>query len=486
MPVLFDGNQLTPAPFVTINKEYLRDDSGEKIRPQYNITLNGTIVNIGTSKDSPGAQSNRNLGDPNQMEDVLAEQSRIRDIFTVDGGRLEVSAPAGGGPNTIDAYCRVNSVDFDEGNWVNRADYTIELSTHFIEGDNDDVSQLDSVSETWDFNENIDGTYDVTHTLEAIGARIYSSSGVNDPLITARNWCRDNAFSIDVNGNLDPSTPNNFEFSDIISDITSLSQNSWNYSVTENVGSREGSWQLGETWVYVPSGEAVETFSISPNQGQNRNIENISIQGSIVGYADRLKNTDDRNTAASGYFFNQVEPNLFLRASNNTTGGFTVAPKPTSKQVTYNKSQGTLDYNYTYVATSGALITNAVDEDVSINDSAATDVFARLQVPGRSQGPVVQYMNTKTLPQRNVNINATLAPTNAIGGTTSLKNQYLNKPDTDDIIQALKPNAGNYYIQENSEQWNPMNRQYSRSVTWVINPEGSGISGIPNNINNTS
>ena len=93
-------------------------------------------------------------------------------------------------------------------------------------------------------------------------------------------------------------------------------------------------------------------------------------------------------------------------------------------------------------------------------------------------------MKTKDSPERSININATLAPISSIGSTSSLKGEYLNKPNTDDIISALVPSNGNYYLRENAEQFNPITREYSRTVSWVIDSKSSDVDGMPTGINN--
>ncbi len=66
----------------------------------------------------------------------------------------------------------------------------------------------------------------------------------------------------------------------------------------------------------------------------------------------------------------------------------------------------------------------------------------------------------------------------------SLLSRYLSKPNTDDIINALKPGVGYFYIKSDSEEFNPLKRTYSRSVSWVIPNEGVSIPGIGSGINN--
>lgn len=491
MPVIYTPNggssyELRPAPLCRIEKSYVRADDGSRIRPAYQIILTGVIVNVGhATLDSPGAQGGKGLGDVDQMADILAEQKRLRQAFASDGGRLEITSPGGGSTSDIDTYVRVEGVNFNESTWTSRCDYTITLSTHYITNDSfETFEELESYSEDWNFSENQDGTYSVSHTLQATGATLYSSTGTNDALTAAKSWCHDHSFVIN-GGALSVVTTNDLNFSDLISNISNLTSKSWNYSLVESVGPQRNSWQLTESWIYIPDGQAVEEWSVTPQSDINPAKETITIQGSINGYSDRITDISERNTAASDYFTTSVEPNLYTRVNTAARSGFTVRPNPISKQITYEKTAGSLNYAYTYMAISGSLITNAIEENITINDNNGNDIFAQIPVPGRANGPVVQSMSTKELPERSINITATLMPTNAIGSTASLLSAYLAKPNTDDIINALKPSAGNYYLQENSEQWNPMSREYSRTVSWILQPESNSVDGLPSRINNT-
>ena len=117
MPVIFtrdsEAFELRPAPLVRISKAFVRDNAGNVIHPQYTIVLIGTITNVGDALDSPG-QASLGLGDIGAMDDILASQSYIREAFSSssDGGRLEISAPGGGGPSTIDAYFLIQNLQF--------------------------------------------------------------------------------------------------------------------------------------------------------------------------------------------------------------------------------------------------------------------------------------------------------------------------------------------------------------------------------------
>jgi hypothetical protein len=482
VPVTFTGpdgpKSLTPAPLVDIRKEYIRSEDGKILHPQYVITLIGTIVNIGNSLDSPGAVG-ASFGN---MNGVLAEESRLRRLFSVDGGRLEIVAPAGGGPNDIDAYCTIESVNFDRSTWTIRCDYTIVLrATKITEDASETIQELSSFNENWSMTENQDNTYTIVHQLKAVGSLIYGASGPNDPLSAAMQWCKDRSYAVSTTGTLSTSK-GILDFSKLSSKVSSDGTNYWNYAIVEGVGPYEYSWSINETFLYAPSGQTREEWNATVNYEQdNPRKITISLQGSVYGYADRISNLTLRNSRVKTYYNTNVEPNLFTRINGYSPGSFTINPVATSKQITYEEINGVLRYNVVFTAASGTLIANALEESINVVDNAPTDIFAQIPIPGRANGPVVQYMNTSSLPERTVTINLLMTNTAIPLNTGTLLSLYNTRPNTDAIITALQPSAGNYYIKQNSIEWNPIKRQYSRVVSWTIQPEGSTITGIPVN-----
>lgn len=483
MPVIFHGPSgpeiLRPAPKVNITKSFIRDSTNNIIRPDYTITLTGVIVNVGTNQDSPNAQT-YGFGD---MEDILQEQGRIRKLFSVDGGRLEIESPTSG-PSTIDAYCTVESVTFSDNTyWTTRCDYTIVLKCPSILMDDDSYQQLSSYSESWNITEEPNKSFNITHNLSAVGSQIYTSSGVNNPIAVARDWC--NSHKITVTGGV--ASPSGY-FLSAYNPLSAASgtTNFWNYSVTEGIGVSQGSWELTESFVYFPSGNAREEYSIVINQSDsvlNKNI--ISVNGSVFGFADKNSDYESKLNNAVNYWNISVKPNIYTRILNRLPNGWNIFAYPQSRQDTYEESEGVFRYAYTYLATSGALITNAIEENISITDTAPTDVFAQIQVPGRSAGPVVQYMFTSSLPERTINISATIGTSSIPVTSGQLYAAYLSKPNTDDLVRALQPNRGNFYLNQDTEDWNVIRKQYSRNVSWVIQLEGqTKADGMQNVIKN--
>lgn len=482
MAIRFTGSdgpqELIPAPLVSISRNTVRDSGGKKLHIEYLFSLNGTIVNTGSAADSPDA-----TGDG--MNGILLEQKRIRQLFAVDGGRLEIEAPNGGGAGTIDAYCTVENVNFQEGVWVDRCNYTISLKAIDLTNETpEDDNLVNNPEESWSITENEDGTFNFSHQLNAVGIRTYGDNA-KDPIELARSWCQKRSYFINTDGELSKYEGDIFDFSTLLTRASAETETSgfWNMAKTEGLGIVAGSWQLSESFVYSLDGNAKEDYSIAISYDANDSRKVVfSINGSVIGFADKNSNKELKLTNATNMFNSSVEPNIYTRLMQYVPEGTTLNPTPTTKQISYEIGVGAIRYTYVYTTITGSLITGSIDENISIVDAGKTDIFAQIPVPGRTNGPVVQNMFTTTLPERTVSISATLS--GEING--SILALYGQKPNTDTLIDALKPSAGYYYIKQNTEEWNPIKRQYARTVSWVIQHEGVTINGIPNMIHNTS
>jgi hypothetical protein len=482
MPLYLGSMQVVPAPLIDVRKSYLRDQNQRVLRPQYFYTLHGTIDNFtGTQTATSGVH---------YLEGVLQYKHDLELLLnsaSQSGLLLRVTSPTNNsGLYDIKSYCIVDDIAFDQGVWVDKCNYTITLRSDntLIDGAVETpYSEIRSTNENWNISESEDGTFSISHQLEATGELIYSASGYNNPLGTAQSWCRDRRYSI-TTGGVKSGGDGIVSFNNVLSNISTNTANFWNYAVVEGIGGTAYSWQITESFLHAPSGSTREEFTISANyDSDNIRKASFSVNGSIYGYADRSSNLSLRNQNAKTRF-DLIEPTIYSRLANgySAASGYTINPIPSSKQITYDNPVGAVRYSYVYSAMSGALISNAIDENINVSDIGPTDVFAQIPVPGRTNGPVVQYMQTKTLSERTVSITATMAQSGVT--LASLRGAYLSKPDVSAIINALTPSAGWYYIKQNSEDWNPLRKQYSRVISWVLQAEGSGINGVPSGIHN--
>lgn len=485
MGVIFDGQSLIPAPLVAISKQLVRDSRGLFTGNQYTFTLTGTIVNVDTAVDSPGASG------ASAMRGVLLGKQYIRNVFDVDVGLLEISDPSTT-TDQIQTRARPISIDFQDGVWVNRCNYVVTLSSNQIVGSTDILSELESISEDWNAVENQDATYSVSHNIAAKGLLVVTSGGsFNTPLSAARQWVNSRSYAISNLGILSEVVSGSgvMNLSNLLNPLTA-SSGYWNRQSSETVNPIEYSWSLTENFIYS-SGNFQEDYSISLNGDTDLNNRlTFTINGSVIGNAGNIRDYSTRFSNAQSAFNSYVSANIYTRTSSFVPNGYTLNPQPISKQISYERNPGAVTYNYTYIAVSGVpMVSGAIEESIDIADNGPADIFASIPVPGRSIGPVIQYMSTYTLPERSVSINATI-PSNLPVNINNLRNRYLAKPNTNTIIDALKPEAGYYYITQDSEAWNPIKGNYSRTISWVIQPSGGGniygFAGIPSGIHNTA
>jgi hypothetical protein len=482
MPVRYNGSGLVPAPFIQMQEVPVRKEDGRVIAKDYIFNLNGVVVNVDTAQDSPGASGISN------MEGTQGGQNYIRGIFGVEPALFEIESP-NSSTNKCQAYCTVDDLTFQEGNWVNLCRYNVTLRARELIGVSGLHSDLESESENWSVTENEDGTYSVSHQIQARGRLIPTGAGTfNNPLDAARLWVRSRSYNTSTTGNLSEVVNGSgiMNLGGLINPLPS-GTNYWNKSIIETVDPSTNNYSLSETFIYNPSGTTLEQYSISlSNESNNPQKYSVSINGSVLGFTNKISNHSNRFDNAKSYYLSTVEPNIYSRINNYVPGGFTLLTTPVNSSVTYEVTGNSVSYNRSYNAISGAtLISNAIEESIEIADEGKQDLFAQIQIPGRSAGPLIQYMGTSTARTRTVTINATLNPSGTSITQASLLGRYLSKPNTDAIVGAFVPSAGYYYVSNNSENWNIFNYTYSRTMSWVIDASGI-VNGSPSGIHNLS
>lgn len=475
MGIIFDNQSLIPTPFVNVTRNVIRGDDGLFRNTEYVFNLTGTIVNVDLETDSPGASGLEG------MEAILNEQYRIRGIFDVDVGLLKITNPENENYK-IETYAKPESVTFNEGTWVNRCDYSVVLRSNILSS-GDRYTELESTSENWSINENEDQTYTISHQINAKGALIYASGIANNPLLAAKQWVNSRSYQINDTGTLSETISGSgiMNLNNLIYTLPATS-NYWNKSIVETQNPITYEYSLTESFIYSPSGVAQEEFSATiTHSSDTAGRAEISIAGSIQGNAGRASSLEKRYQNAKTHFETSVESNLYSRSTNFIGGSYTINPQYTSKTVTHEKYSGRIGYNIVFNAISGStLISNAIDENISITDNGFSDIYATIPVVGRTHS-LVQNMSTRNVPKRSLSITATLSQSGVVT-IGNLQSMYLAKPNTDAIVSALAPSAGWFFVDSDQEEFSPIKRQYSRSVQWTLVPETSGINGLPNTI----
>ena len=149
MPVYYDASLISPAPFVSINKDYVRGSDGKKIGATYSITLEGTFLahkgspnKTGTFTSIPGLgqsyeePANQAVEQDELQYSLFNKSSALRKVFSRDGRRLDLLTwkKDGDGKYTIGYYCfpRVISVSIDDNRYIEPMPYTVTLEVDEI------------------------------------------------------------------------------------------------------------------------------------------------------------------------------------------------------------------------------------------------------------------------------------------------------------------------------------------------------------------
>jgi hypothetical protein len=268
---------------------------------------------------------------------------------------------------------------------------------------------------------------------------------------------------------------------------------------------------------YVSGSGSPITFDLTSSTGL---LDNLSLNTSIV---DVGLPTTGKNLMASKYanavsgWTNEVKPYLYRRACipmsslDRTKGyipGVTNPPQPPNNPVysknsvlniipistseTHNPKKGSISYSYEF-NNKFTIISGVLYENVSIEETGPTDVIGEAFVLGRSLGPVLQNLGTKTSTRKSVTIEVGVVPPSSMGGffmqnnTCPLWTGGTVYQTITGIIEGLKPfgdrasyifgsanfNRGNnnaqgqVYVTNDTQSWDPTNGRYSKSVGWV-------------------
>ena len=503
MPVQVDYQgstvQITPAPLVSVSTQILKNGAGEPFGVSYAITLTGTVLD---NKGSPYAfygPSNTlynfvgggspTVGGPygafstassatqqlvprgESLTAVMSKQSALRALFATDGQKLAITDWNTGDPNFV-CYPRVISVDFQEGAYVERADYTITLEADtLLFGDGDSTSSVENegsliasdgvaragITESQllaslsgafiaDFSEDwaievdeaqgesveLPRSYRVTHNINATGKTHFGPPPTpGSSPIKYKAWEQAKKF---VQHRL---SENATEYPNIMGKIGSGTVNlvntyrGFNHTRTENLSESAGTYSVSETWL-IASGTAYENFNLSISSSTDNPFVNVSIDGNIKGLTeyspsgfggnDSNTNNGGSNPATppSGAYdnalgkYNQITNNgQFGLTSDvykraNNTVAVALNSQPKSVSLGANQYTGEITYNLQFDNRPTNIISGVLAESISVNDTYPGDVFAILPVIGRKTGPILQYIGGRTEYKRDISINLTM------------------------------------------------------------------------------
>jgi hypothetical protein len=541
---------IRPTPLVSISREINRAGNGDFIGVTYSITLTGTILEdqgfplarntqnnalfpfvdgsspgtlVGPYSSFDSTISHADYGRPIQqkvhwdstLDSLFFKQKAIRGLFAQDGQRLEIS-PIHNDEPAIVCYPRVSSISFAEGNYVNRADYTIQLEADTLLNKDLDVdidgsvrgdlfpgqtlsteemleasgAFLASFSETWSIEADegageitgpfpvgdglIPRTYRISHSMNATGKPHYAPDSAG-AVVKYEAWEQARGF---VQRRLMQPDNDISSYPNVMNQLGSGTLNfiaayqGFNHVRTEEVNTADGSYSVTENWI-LASGTAHETYSLSISTDTSSPFVSVSIEGSIAGLSQiapsGLKYGGGGSSAPVGLNaydnalikYQEVTnsgkfgltSDVFKRADNSVAAQMN--SQPTSVSLGTNEFTGEVTYSLSFDNRPTNIISGVLSETISVNDTYPGDVFAMIPVIGRATGPILQYIGGRTEYKRDVSIDLTMDYTD-IGYGSGRSNLLLHKPSlvepTRTQIRAL--------VQELSPAYEPGIRKY--------------------------
>lgn len=253
----------------------------------------------------------------------------------------------------------------------------------------------------------------------------------------------------------------------------------------------EGSISVTETFLAVPTGtvgasgipnSASETFDIQVSQDDG--LANVTINGEIQGFCD-VSYATGFQVVTSKYdnatsYYNSVKPRLYDRANSayqNITGtcfSSNLNAQVRSRTVGLNPIEGTISYSYSYDTQPSGCITGdcIISQNITIDDTLATDVFASQVILGRAAGPILQDIGTITARVRTLNAEIVTLPAESCADLDTI---YANAPrsQVDSLIATisgdLTSNYDQVFVSSNTENWNFTQGRYTRSIGFTYN-----------------
>lgn len=195
--------------------------------------------------------------------------------------------------------------------------------------------------------------------------------------------------------------------------------------------------------------------------------------------------------------FNPSSYNRFTSVNNPINSKESLLwPIPISTSETFDPKNGSVSYSYEFNNKLQA-ITGAISENVVINDTGPTDVFAEVFVLGRRLGPVLQGLGAKTSSKRDVSIELTVMPPTGFNGyfmTQEACPLYTGGSIynlVDKMASGLMPfgprdgsvfvggtraqvQQGKVFVTRDDQSWNPAEGTYSRTLSWVYQQCNTG------------
>lgn len=452
---MYDSKRIIPAPpAVSIQKQYEKSADGTILNSIFVISINGVILadhgspsSTGVFWDQPGYPPDENIPDISRLKAMLRKQEAMRELFSEEGHSFEIQSGDGSPP--LKCNPRVVDISFAEGIWFQTCPYTITLQADVVYvngqlfGEDGFDNYISDASESWtlEVDETPEGidlprTYRLSHSVSATGKRFYADDG---QLVKAA-WEQAQAYVLPRLG---------FSaFNASSSGVLNLPDyyGGYNFVRSEQKDVLGGTYSVTENFL-LASGKALEEFNVETKSDASTGLTSVSIGGTINGLEVRDNNMQliSKKYTNALEKWNSVENSLLIRAQNY--GGVSLNPIPLSKLVGKNDINGVITYSYEYDSRPTNLFSGASFESINIAQNYPADLFAAIACVGRANGPVLQYLSSRTEQGATLSIDLVMQPPSfGDGSEGALRTAFYNSSPRitqaavfNTIFQAARP-----------------------------------------------
>jgi hypothetical protein len=363
-------------------------------------------------------------------------------------------------------------------------------------------------------------TYRVTRNITATGRTMYYTENGTRPIKRREAWEQAKQYIYNTvlkdNDNVSTNNSTGYEqfpeynlgpyFGSGFLNIAKTIWGGYNHLRTESIDTTAGTITVNDTWL-MSSGNAYENFNMGVSKSYDSALHKVTVNGSIKGlssvhagstqYGGSNTSTQTQfgvaplNTAHENarYKWNQISnsgtygPNCYLYRRAQSVLHLPLNFVPLSVSLSSNQFTGEITYDIEYDTRLQNIVSGALSENITCNDTYPGDVFAVIPVIGRQHGPVLQYIGGRTEYQRNLSIELVMDKyytsgagtlVNRIRQQSVLSKPSLNEPfktQINSIIHAYSPiqEAGirKYFVSPPSESWDPSTGRYSLQINWT-------------------
>lgn len=485
----FEASSGYPTPQITTSLSRKRTSAQHYIGSTHTINLDGFVSGVGITGLFEKALNLRNrlvLSDPQQFIFQIGSTP----ILSGTGYTTAISfnTDRDHALNTVNYQV---SIDFDDTTSGNR---TANSDSIYHVANIEDNLTISVSSESYNIGDILYPLYNINRTLSARGNRYSSSSGA---IVEALRWINDRRANFPLTGLVPTDKLPLFDHNRII-DINEL----------------DGSINVSDKFVSKPinSGEPwTNNLTVSTSIKEDLTHE-ISIKGIIKGLVPvkdfiiidgpislavhtsgskllepigTIANTGDTkyNMAMSGYrnitgslysIATKYYNNLVTNLTNNdypynypfTSWSRTpINQTPLNFVETFNPFNGEVTYNYSFDNRPKSLISGAISENITVNDSSPTQRTSSIPVLGRRLGPLVYfYTSSSGLGNRSVSYEGVFTTPTGLSNIT-ISMDILKA--IDNLVNSFGPDSSySGYITADDQRINISENRITRSKTW--------------------